>query len=75
MSHHSSEEEQALRSLSTKDLAKKNNRHVNGGLIYETVEKKEKHDEEFDIIRDELTQRGILENSSVKRLIDGSELV
>lgn len=75
MSHHTTEEEQALRALTTKELAKKNNRHVNGGLIYETAEKKEKHDEEFALIRDELAQRGILADSTVKRLIDGSELV
>lgn len=73
--YHTPEEEAELRSLDTKTLAKKNNRHYNGAFIYETVEKKAKHEECYDIIRDELVTRSVLSSVDDKRLIDGSELV
>lgn len=73
--YHSTEEESALRALSTRDLAKKNNKMLNEAIIADTPEKKLKHDEQRFIIRDELAIRGILASSSEERLIDGTELV
>lgn len=72
--YHTAEEEAAIREETTLQLAKRNNRLFNGALIYESEEKKAKHEELYYIVRDELAVRGILETANDKRLIDGSEL-
>lgn len=73
--YHTTQEEATLRALSTRELAKKNNKMLNEAIIADTPEKKLKHDECRLIIREELATRGILSSSSEERLIDGTELV
>jgi len=73
--YHTTEEEAAIRALSTRDLAKKNNKMLNEALVADTPDKKLKHSECKAIVREELATRGILSSSAEERLIDGTELV
>ena len=71
---HTEEEENIIRLESTIQLAKRNNRFLNSALVYSAVEEKLKSDECYDIVRDELFQRGFLSSREEKRLIDGKEI-
>ena len=72
--YHTPEEEAALRTLSTKDLAKLNNRKLNEALVFSDPVDVDKHLECQAIVRDELVVRGILSDVDERRLIDGKEL-
>lgn len=67
------QEEADIRALDDKSLAKKNNKLFNGAAIGGSDEFN-RLEEEYSVVRNELTTRGILAGGDERRLIDGSEL-
>lgn len=72
--HHTPQEEAALKAKSTRELAKMNNRMLNEALVSSSPDVRLKHSECRQLVREELAARGILESSAELRLISGTEI-